>query len=404
MLRYAGAGRCDRGCCEELAENARCAQAADPDGSGTLRPRNRQPRRYRRERRCTRDHGGAACTSAGGDGSGACRGTAGAAGRSRPGRRYGAGAAYAAGARRSARGEDAGAAYTAGGGRARGRHRAGAGAVERPGGQDRGLQLAGQRDRQYERERSALMPNLLLEVCAGRAAVDVCAQHGAGEDPGLRRCQTLADLGAWALPRAPSAHQRFARLKHKRLHLLLAHTQHISDFLLRVISELEKNERSTLIVGEPPHILQQLAKVLSPLDQVCHPVGNWSIHRHRFDVDDLAASAQLGEAAITSDGVKPRSQGNVALAAAYRPERRDERDLERVLGCLAASQHVHAEREHSPGVSLVDSLKGGVVAGAQPSHKALVAFARASSAIEPTAEPGNCRVGPHGHSVRHGGA
>ena len=110
----------------------------------------------------------------------------------------------------------------------------------------------------------------MLEVGAARTAVDVGACRAAGQDRALRHCQPLADLCARALPRAPSTHQRLARLKDERLHLLSAHAEHGSDFSVRVIPEFEEHERRALVSRQPLNVLEHLAQVLPPLDLIRH--------------------------------------------------------------------------------------------------------------------------------------
>ena len=149
------------------------------------------------------------------------------------------------------------------------------------GAEHQGLEPAGQRHGQDQRQRGALTADLTLEGCAARAAIDVGARNAPGQDSAPRRCQPLADLRARMLPRPPSTHQRLTRLEDQRLHLLLAHPEHGGDFFVRLIPELEENERGALVGRQPLHVIQHLAKVLPPLDLICHAVEGWSIGRQR---------------------------------------------------------------------------------------------------------------------------
>ena len=89
------------------------------------------------------------------------------------------------------------------------------------------------------------------------------------------------------------------------------------------------------------------------------------------------------------------------LPATQRPIRGDKRQLQRVLGRLAASEHVHAEREHAAGVSIVDRLESSIVAGTHPGHEVVVGLAHDRPAVHRLAEANDCRARPHTHSVRH---
>ena len=268
------------------------------------------------------------------------------------------------------------------------------------GAKHQGLELACQHHGQNERQGSALTADLPLEGCAAGAAIDVGACDAPGEGAAVRRCQPLPDLCARMLPRPPSTDQRLTCLEYECLDLLFAHPEHGGDFFVRMIPKLEENERGTLVGRQPLQVIQHLAKVLPPLDLICHTFGGGSICRHFVEIE-IAAGAELRQAAVARDRIQPRPERYVGVAPAQRAKRRDERQLKHVLGRLPISQHVHAEREHPASVSIVDRLERSIVACTQPRHKVLVNIAHDGPAIEATAEPGDCRVHPHGHSVRY---
>ncbi|HEV3390517.1 MAG TPA: hypothetical protein VG057_15965 [Solirubrobacteraceae bacterium] len=245
-----------------------------------------------------------------------------------------------------------------------------------------------------------MTPDLPLEGCAARTAIDVGACHAAGQDAAAHRRQSLADLRARMLPRPTSTGQPLAGLEYQRLDFLFAHAEHSGDFVVRVIGELEQNERGALVGREPLQVIQHLANVLPALDHVCHTLPRGSILRHVADID-VAASAELRQAAVPRDRIEPGPERHFAVAPSQCPERRDEGQLKRILGRLAVPQHVHAEREYAASVSIVDRLERGIIPGAQARYEKLVSFAQGNAAIEPTAEPGDCRVHPHALSVRY---
>jgi hypothetical protein len=48
-------------------------------------------------------------------------------------------------------------------------------------------------------------------------------------------------------------------LEHERFDLFRTHTEHRSDFLLGMISELKEHQRGALVGGQPPQVLEQFA-------------------------------------------------------------------------------------------------------------------------------------------------
>ena len=137
----------------------------------------------------------------------------------------------------------------------------------------RSLQLADQPHRKNQRERGPLPAHLVLERCAGRAAIDMGARHAARQDLAVDRCQQLADLRARTIPSLAAAHERLPRLEDERFDLLAANAQHRSDLTVRLVTELKKNQCRALIVRQPLDLLQQLVEFLLPLDLVCWPIS-----------------------------------------------------------------------------------------------------------------------------------
>ena len=141
---------------------------------------------------------------------------------------------------------------------------------------------------------------------------------------------------------------------------------------MRLVAEFEQYKRGALIGGQPLNILDDLAQLLSAREQARGTVECGTISAHPFAVRNLATSAQLRQAAVARNRVQPRPQRTVAPTAAKRPERRDERQLQRVLAPLAASQHVRAETEQRGTVTIENLLEGLIVPGRDPRRKPLV--------------------------------
>jgi hypothetical protein len=136
------------------------------------------------------------------------------------------------------------------------------------------------------------VPDLPLEGCAARAAIDVGACDAPGQDAATHRRQPLADVCARMLPRAPSTEEPLTCLEYERLDFLSAHPEHSGDFLVRMIRELEQNERGALIGRQPLQVIQHFAKVLPPLDDVRHTLAGGLLCGRVVDVD-IAAAAEL---------------------------------------------------------------------------------------------------------------
>jgi hypothetical protein len=248
---YTGARGCDRGCGEDLPENPGCTETADPaQRGGILRADTGGSAGDGHDGRRAGYQRGAGGSRGCGDasrGTGARGGRTGAAHATDSRRatcRDRTGAAHATDSRRATNSSgatcshSAGAAHATSSGCATGSDRA---ASTQRRAEDRGLELARQRDRQNERERGALTPNLPLEGRAARAAVDVGACDAPGQDAATHRCQPLADLCARMLPRPPSTNEPLTCLEYQRLDFLLSDPEHGGDFLVRVIGELEQN-------------------------------------------------------------------------------------------------------------------------------------------------------------------
>ena len=261
-----GARGCDRGCGEDLPENTGRTETADPaQRGGIFRCDTGGPagdshdgRRARYQRRAggSRPSGDASCgTGARGDRTGAAHATnSGCATRSdrtgaatngscatgghRTSAAHATNGRRATDGRRATCGDRTGAANATGSGCATRSDRTG---TTQRGAKHCGLEFARQRDRQNERERSALTPDLPLEGCAAGAPVDVGACDAPWQHAATRRCQPLADLCTRVRPRPPSTDQRLTCLEYQRLDFLPAHPEHGGDFLVRVIRELEQN-------------------------------------------------------------------------------------------------------------------------------------------------------------------
>src|SRR3954469_6470786 len=223
----------------------------------------------------------------------------------------------------------------------------------------RAAQLERRHDRQDDRQRRPLAANLEVEGGARRAAVEVAADDAAPRQRARARRQMAADLGAGRVARRPRAQQTLARLEHERLDLRALDVEHLRDLGVRVVPELEQDERGALVLGQPVEILDEVAQIGAKLDGVGESLADRAVARRVGHRLAGAAGAQDGEAAVARDRVEPGLQRRGPVAGAReRAVGRGEGVLQRVLGLLPASQHVPAERDEAAVVAIVDGLEG----------------------------------------------
>jgi hypothetical protein len=164
----------------------------------------------------------------------------------------------------------------------------------------------------------------------------------------------------------------------------------------RLGSPRRRLESGTLVVGQLAQVLDDLAQLGANLDLQRQAVECAVLELEAVDVDLVAPGAQRGEAAVASDRVQPRAQVDVRIAPAQRAVGRGEAVLERVLGLVAAAEHVPAEGEQAEVVAVVDRLERVVVAGPHPSDQALVAHRPQRPPARPAAGAKRNRGGGHG--------
>ena len=140
------------------------------------------------------------------------------------------------------------------------------------------------------------------------------------------------------------------------------------------------------------------------MDLICDVVGVLFVDGQLVEIERAMAAPQVGQAAIARDRVQPWLERDGLAPAADGAICGDERHLERVLAGLATPEHVHAEREDTPGVPVIDRLEGGIVTRLDTRYQPIVGFVFDTLAGFPMAEPRHDRRCPHRHSVRLLGA
>ena len=109
------------------------------------------------------------------------------------------------------------------------------------------------------------------------------------------------------------------------------------------VRRLGEQKRSPLLLGKLTQVAEQLAQLDTALDLLGKPLGRKLLELGGL----LAARSQERKAAVAGDGVEPRLERDLALAAALQVvEGRGEGVLDRVLSLLARAEHVTAETEN----------------------------------------------------------
>src|SRR5213078_1265953 len=180
----------------------------------------------------------------------------------------------------------------------------------------------------------------------------------------------LADLSARGVARVPRREQRLAGLEDECLHLFPTDPQDARDLVVRMVAQLEEDECAALVVGKVLQVEEELLEVGPPV-HLCRE----ALDRRRLVGEGrvLAAGAEDRETAVSSDGVKPGLELDLAVVGAQRPVGGEQGVLKRVLGLLARAEHMAAEREQPAVVAIEYLLEGSVVARADARDESLVA-------------------------------
>jgi hypothetical protein len=94
-----------------------------------------------------------------------------------------------------------------------------------------------------------------------------------------RSCERLADLGARSVTGPAAAPQGLAGLEDERFDLFAANAEHRADLGMRVVTELEEDQRRTLVWRQPSDVVEQLVELLRALELICRLV----VARAAFD-------------------------------------------------------------------------------------------------------------------------
>jgi hypothetical protein len=234
--------------------------------------------------------------------------------------------------------------------------------------------------------------DFVLEGGTSAAALDVSAQLAALRHVSGGRGEGLSDLPAGPIPGPAAAPERLTGLEDERLDLLSTYPERRADLSMRLIAQLEQDERSALIGREAADVVDQFTQLLGALELDCRLVLGMSgqIERQR-----ASAGSHDRKAVIASDRVQPRPQGDVLAAPAHRSISGRERQLQDVFGLISTPQDADAKGQHLARKPVVDHLEGRAVARPDLADELLVGHAGQDPALRPLAEVYESGRGPH---------
>ncbi|HUE28363.1 MAG TPA: hypothetical protein VMP89_16430 [Solirubrobacteraceae bacterium] len=61
-------------------------------------------------------------------------------------------------------------------------------------------------------------------------------------------------------------------MEDQGLHLLTPHAQHLGDLRVRLVAELEQDQRGALVRAQAAYLLEEFAQFLAPLDLIRRPI------------------------------------------------------------------------------------------------------------------------------------
>jgi hypothetical protein len=98
------------------------------------------------------------------------------------------------------------------------------------------------------------------------------AQLVAAKRPTAQRRELLADLAAARLARRAPLDQPAARAEHEPLHARHLAAEHVCDLSMREARRLGEQKRCALVLGQLPHVGQELAQLRAALHLLAEAV------------------------------------------------------------------------------------------------------------------------------------
>jgi len=221
-----------------------------------------------------------------------------------------------------------------------------------------------QANRQEGGKEAVVAAQLLSEGAARLAGAEVAAVGGGKLGQPLRLLAKLfPDLLAAEGPRFGGLGKGDPRPHQQRLHGGNGGLHRLGDLLVGEVVQLPQQQRGPLALGKLADVLDEMADTLLLEDPIAYRLGvGAQVDVHRVDAGGRGA-AQLVEAAVAGDPVKPRPDVDRPIVGNQGVVGGDEYLLQDVLGVLLAAQHVSAEGKEPGAVPLDQDLEGPLVAG-----------------------------------------
>jgi hypothetical protein len=202
--------------------------------------------------------------------------------------------------------------------------------------------------------------------------------------------QLLSDLRAGRVARLGRARQCEPRPDQERLDRRDRDLERAGEVGVGHAAELAHQQRRALLIREPADVLDQTPDRLPQVnlgDRVTSRGAQQRQHLRRW----RARPAQLVDAAIVGDPEQPGSERQLTIAGSKPRVGPDEHVLERVLGILAAREHLARVRQQALVVPIVDRSERFVVAGPEQRDELLVGAEAKQRRPEPDPTRGKCR-------------
>ena len=222
-------------------------------------------------------------------------------------------------------------------------------------------------------ELAAHAAQLGAEAAAALAVAHVAPCEAIGPYAAVVRAdQLLADPGALGIARLERLRQAYTRAYEERFQRRHRNVKRLREIGVRHPAELAHQQGGALLLWKPLHVDEQAAQSLAVLS-LDRGVIDGRAHLLEHLGRRGGGAAQLVDAPVVRDPVKPGPQRYFASIGAQAGVRADKDILDRVFGVLArAPKHLSRVREQPRPIAIVDCTKRFVVAGSEQRDKLLV--------------------------------
>ena len=207
----------------------------------------------------------------------------------------------------------------------------------------------------------------------------------------MRERELLADLGTRRVARLGGSGEADPGPDEQRFDGRDGDVERDGQLGVAEIAQLAHQQRGALLFGQAPDVFDQAAQLLALLRDRERVSGGSGGQLEQFR-GRQRRPAELVDAAVVGDAVKPGAQRELAVARAQPTVGAHEHILERVLGVLArARQHLAHVREQPLAVAVVDDREGLVVSGSEGGHELVVGTEPREGQTDRDPPVGECR-------------